>query len=346
MRKTSKKSILNAILALINVVLVIIFWSYNYDNVSIEQILVWSRISLCMLAVNLVFWKKLTGTLLCPYIVLMVTVAVFCSGQVYAWALGWTEVEYIFRNLLGANSNASILFSLHYTLNSINFMHLGACLIVNDVGDIKKLRVENNILLMQSFVATAKILICISAGPFILKSVHQLINGFLYGYSGTYADDELTKTRFGFLITTLSNYFMPSMIILLADRIYNKKNHIPILLLCIISIIPTFYSGGRSPGVMLLLAVFMTYVIFKSNDLKVSTIAKYGVLGYFGLVITAMISDIRKYSGKNLETYIDAFFEHFSSAIQSILFELGWSFSSVVYTSSIVPETYSYRYGL
>lgn len=333
------------ILSILNLVFLGSLVFTNFDLATLDEVLLYSKLGVMCLIINLIVWKAHNHRILCPYVFFYLALAVFCLGQSYAWGLGLLDGE---RNLLYSNPYGSLLYSIVYSINALNLINFGACIVTTGsvrVDNTVHLQEDDNENKLKAFSLAAKIIFYISIVPFIIKSFLQVATAYVYGY-GDATDDILGNSSVGYIIQLIANMFMPALVVLLGEKLILKRNDKFLLIICIISTFPTFYTGGRSPGVMMILAIFSTYILFKQDKIKWTSIIFYLVMGYIALVIISTIKDFRYISGKTVSSFFKLFGDHFVDAVKSILYELGWNLSSLVYTKNVVPSYYNYKYGL
>lgn len=289
---------------------------------------------------NLILWKICFKTFFSPYIIIFIISVIFCFGQPLAWGIGFFEGD---RNLINYDIS-DLVYCVNYTICSLNLMHFGA--MISLMSSKRKTKTNNvsDLKLSVILLRIGKIGVAISIIPFIVKYASSLVLTFRYGYAG--GEEHIPD---GFILNSLyflSNYFMPSMILLLISKLLCGKKIKNILIPIILSIVLMLYCGGRSPVAMAIVAIIYAFISFKKQKVRLKTIILLFILGYFIIVLFNTIMIIRNDVNNSLSYYLSSFGENFYSAPLSLLYELGWNFSSLLFTRFYVPRSFGFRYGL
>ena len=317
----------------------------NYKSIGIKNALVVaSLICLVSVVIELILWKNLTHEFFSPYTVFFIVLFIFCCGQSVGWLLNidmgpkdmWNRVDHgITKDLL--------LRGLLYSSISISYFHLGAIIATKcDRRNIKYSK-YNEIIVRKVFKYTAKHILIICIPAFIINSYTNIIQ-VKTGYENLYSYLESSSIIYR-VIDILSNYYEPCLLMLLIayskDRIKRKV----IIFAMLIDVIISLYIGGRSGAVMSLLAIVLAYHYFIKpfNGKKVIVAI---TTGYFGIAFLNTIAKFRNLSNKNVVDLFNMFIMSFSNVIGQFIGELGWSITSICWTMTLVPKSYSFRYGL
>lgn len=312
---------------------------------SVETSLVLAS-SLCIFAmcVNIISWKYLTGELLCPYIVFLLVLFIFCCGQSIGWFTGinmgpkdmWDRVDHGMTKEL-------LLRGLCYSSQGISFFHLGAIIACKSHDNYVKENVFESDRVETAYRNLGKLLLLISIPAFLVKTYEAIITVMQGGYSAIYSY-RINSSTFMQICNILGNYYQPCLLLLLIAYRNNAKYRKCIITAMIFDVIANLYIGGRSSAVMVMLAIILAYHYFvQSFNRKQISIGIVG--GYLGIAVLNAVADIRGSSGRGFLDVITALRTSFTNVIGEFIGELGWSITSICWTMELVP-TYGLRHGM
>ena len=304
---------------------------------------VMSWLGLPVLAAVIVSWRTLRRETVCPYIFFFLAMFLFCYGQSFGWMFG---IDMGPRDLWNRTENgldrATVLKAMCYTLPAMTAFHIGA---VMAVGDREKLRTpENNRLTIRTYQRIARVLLIIVIPAFLASTYSKLGAARAGGYGAIYVY-QAERSTFSGILTQLGNYYQPCMLLMLvAHRDKTRVRNI-IIALMLVDVAADLYIGGRSPAVMTLMGILLTWHIFV-RPIRFRQLLILLVIGYVLMTLMTVISSKRGEANRSLLDYLTALAEPGNSSLLAIVGELGWSMTSTAWTMLLVPGEYAFRFGL
>lgn len=300
---------------------------------------------ICFLSflVEMLLWNYLSKELLCPYIVFLSVLFVFCCGQSIGWALGIDlgGQDLWFRHDFGMD-HAWLIKGLAYSMLSVSCFHAGA--IINYGGE----QIRNNlwrsedVIEAYNLIAKPLLLLCIPAFVVnILQTVLAVATGGYAAYYEVLESRSAIFTLFGYI----DDYYEPCLLLLLIANRDKKQTKFIIIGFMLFEAICQLYIGGRSGAVMTVLGIVLAIHYFVRPFSSID-IVRLGTLGYIGLALLNAIEKTRNTIGKGIGDVLNAIGISFFDAIGHFVGELGWSMSSTIWTMMLVPKTSDYRHGV
>ena len=287
-------------------------------------------------------WKYLAEELLCPYIIFLTVLFVFCCGQSIGWTLG---IDLGGQNLWNRHDfgmdHAWLIKGLTYSMLSVSCFHMGA--IMNYGGDRNRRNAwdSENIIIAYKAIAKPLLLLCIPA--FVANIMQTVVAVAAGGYAAYYTVLE-SRSVFLTALGYIDDYYEPCLLLLLIAYREKREYRLFIIGLMLIETICQLYIGGRSGAVMTVLGIVLAIHYFVKPFSRKNVI-KFGALGYVGLALLNAIEETRNIIGREIEDIIAVIGTSFFDTIGHFVGELGWSMSSTVWTMMLVPSSAPYRYG-
>lgn len=290
--------------------------------------------------ITVVGWKKLTGEILCPYILLYLTMFVFCYGQCVGWVLN-LEMP---KDLLLRHHWKDIVNAQGYTLLGMLAFNIGAVFIYSKKRIISRANRFKNYVTkyVLSCKDVGKILFIVSAPIYCIIELLILYNVYNYGYLGYYRVIQ-SESQFIVFLVLISDYFVPSLLLLIIGNRKNPRIVKTILGVFVLIILLELYIGGRSSAVMLALTILLIYH-YMVRPINKKQFLALCVACYMGIIILNITADIRTESSRSV-TDVVAGSEESYEPVSALLGELGWSMSSLIYTMEYVPGIWPFRLG-
>lgn len=246
----------------------------------------------------------------------------------------------------GFNMNANLIFDVekYATFNAIvksfDFYYISQIvliigIIISSIFYIPKKSSKKNI--ENNYSRIAFFLFIIGIIPRLYIDISQLIGGITSGYSGVYS------LIFPQILQTFAFLCDASMIFYLFIIDDNKKKF---LFLCV-----TLYkllmmmTGARQEKIVFLLMWFFIYY-FLIKKVKVTTILKLVVVGYYGLSFIYSIGNLRVSDSINLVEVISNVFIPNNKMIGNLLAEFGSAFNTLAVTVYKTPQVIKYGHGV
>jgi len=312
----------------------------------------------CILFVIIVFWSLLSWTILTkslfsPYILFLVSAALFNGGHVFLEVLNINPLGILSNNF----STDTTLQTIFLVTLSISSLHLGALLSTATVKPITVKSANNPLELSLTAKLTNElpkklfasqdirkvgwILLSISFVPTLLLLRTGVEAVATSGYVALY---EANASQGG-AILILSGFMIPSILFLLAGSQQAPfSRRLSILLVFIYSIIYNFL-GQRTNGILPLVSVaWLWHHVIRPLPKKI-----FLPIAFFtAFVISPLIGEIRGGSGLarfSLSSIIEKFIS-LENPISRTLFEFGSTMQTIAYTIELVPNSKDFNMGV
>lgn len=347
MRNTStSKFHLTSVIILLSVfnLFLTLYFSSGNRNYTPQEIRVISWIAIVEVLITLVLWKKMTGELLSPFLVVFFSTVFFSMGQIFGWGLGLNMGDHDLQTYIPEIGMHYVGESLVYTLDGIILFLLGATISYTGTHRVGLMTEdsEKNEIDKEAIKIVSTILLIISIPAFLINSRNVLSAVRVGGYSEMYTELNSYSQMEQFL-PLLSGWLPIALLMKYAIYCKSKRDYTYISLVGLgIYIFFNLFLGGRSGVVMIVLA-FLTTKHFLGTPFTKKTVIPCVIIGYFGIGLLDAIRRIRMLAGRGLFDVLSAF--DASSVVGSIIGEIGWSMSSLAWTMRLISEGEPFRYG-
>lgn len=314
---------------------------FNADDALLNA----SKIAVFSIILNIILWRRLSKEWLSPYMIFLIVMFLFSCGQSIGWVLNlnmgdkdlWGRVDHGLTRELLTNG-------LCYSILGITAFQLGAVVFYNpELYKINQKRYTADEVTC-TFQKVGKILILFAVPAFIAQTVQLAISVMNGGYH-SYYETILSRSAFGTLLTRLSDFYEPVLLVLLVGYRKEKNKVILIVFLLFIDIIASLYIGGRSGAVMIALGVILALHYFV-KPIKGKMVVFYSAIGYLGIAVLNTIANIRNVIDKSFSTFIISFLYSLQNVIGDFIGELGWTMTSTCWTMNLTESQYPFRYGM
>lgn len=317
-----------------------------YPNLSVSDygMKVLGILGFVQLVYSIYSWKKITGTMLAPYIVFLVSAYTFTFGQSLLFVFDKVSPE---RDLMNLFNSSEIMPAQYLTLVFLGFFHIGglfSCnynnkyVVLNKPYSLYEKDCINN--QKNGIRKVGKLFLLISTFPYIIERISIFFIVLTTGYGGLY-EQEIKIGIFN-IINILSQYFLPGILCFLLIEESKKKRNFYILLL-IFEIVFWMYVGGRSTGVIVTSIVIM-YYHFYIKKIRFKQAAILAVSGFFFVSLLGIIAETRSDVNATIkESLIQNMGQ--GEAFYSAISEMGGSMYPMITTMELVPTHYEYKYG-
>lgn len=335
--------LLTVILIVFQLIVISIAKNIGYSSVDSAVIIV-SWLSVISIIVELGIWKKLTGELFSPYGLFFIVLYIFTLGQTIGWTLGIDLGTRDWWNRIDHGMNHRLIFDgVIYSILSVSVFLFGSIFGEKISSNYKKEYKGNSTATLSAFNKIGKVFLLISIPAFILQTYYNFSTVISYGYASIYTE-QVGSTTFRTIVSILSNFYQPSLLLLLISNRDKKNTRRIIILFMLIDVLIDLFVGGRSGAVLTILGILLAYHYFIKPINKKNML--YGAVGgYIGIAILNCIATIRNIPNKSLSTFFTALGSSFSNVIGSFIGELGWNLSSICWTMNLVPSQYAFRHG-
>ena len=311
--------------------------STNYPEKALK---ISSWIAVGSLTIELFLWKKSSGELFSPYVFFFIVAFAFCCGQSIGWIF---ELDMGPKDMWNRSDHGITKYllceGLLYSTIGLSAFHLGA-LIVNNTfhKEIIKYKAED---VVATYKQIGKLMILIVIPAFFAKMLMNIITVSSGGYGAIYTRNTSYITT---LISIISDYYQPCLLILLIAYKENYLYRRTIIAMMLVDVIAALYIGGRSGAVMSILGIILAYHSYIKRLTIKGLLILLG-LGYVIVIILDIVAVTRGESGRTIGDIFVSASHSDSSVIGSFIGELGWSITSVCWTMELVPSLSDYRYG-
>lgn len=290
-------------------------------------------------------WARITGTVITPYVIFLISAYTFTFGQSILYVFGKVSPD---RDLTDMFFATSIMPAQYLTLIFLNFFHIGGILSCRRsivVGESytfmtywEKCNRQNQVIGIRKI---GILFLCISIIPYIVERATLFFVVLTTGYSGIYMQEE--KIGLSNIVTILSQYFIPGVLCLLLVEASKSKRKLYVALLAMEACFWLF-TGGRSNGVIISSILLMYFhICVKPIRLKQAIIV--AVAGFFFVSLLGVISETRSDSNADITEAVSKSFSN-SNAFYSAISEMGGSMYPMIATMELVPDKYDFKHGL
>lgn len=289
-------------------------------------------------------WSKITGSVINPYVVFLVSAYVFTFGQSILFVFGKVTPDRDLTSLFSANV---IMPAQYLTLLFLNFFQIGGILSCkkkrNNANPNQNLsfgKVQNTHNQIIGIRRIGVFFLCLSIIPYIVERVVLLQVVLSTGYSGLYLQD--AKIGFSNILSILSQYYVPGLLCLLLTETSKKRKRIIITALLLEACFWLF-TGGRSNGVIIISILIMYYHICV-HPIRFKQAIVVAITGFFFISLLGVISETRSDPNADVAEAISESFGS-SNAFYSAISEMGGSMYPMITTMELVPDKYAYKHG-
>lgn len=312
----------------------------TYNNTPSSSVMILSIMGLITLFFVLYTWSIIHKEIISPYILLFVTMYLYCYGQSICWILGIAD---FYKDLVLRETQLFIVQSQSYTLMFLCIFHLGA-LIVTRINDNKKVldsrRIELN---NNALYKTGLLFLIISMPAFLINLFTSIKLVISYGYGGIY-HNRIDYPKIIDIFLYAGKYFEPSLICIFISKYKEKKIRKIVTIMLCLNMLTYLYIGGRSGIVVIALCILcIWHYLIKPINIKIGSII--AISGYIFAGILNAVAVIRSQSGRTLYTVIETFLESGTNILGDFIGEIGWSLTSIGYTMKFVPYNEPFRQG-
>lgn len=346
----SRKKLYSSVIMMVIIAIQYFFTYYvqsNAGDMSVDSRLVMiSTVCLVAFVLELIIWRWMSGELFSPYFVFFLVLFIFSCGQSIGWATGIDIGDKDLWNRIDHGLNRSLLTNgLSYSMLAISFFHLGAIFSAKNLPYYHNPSKWDRGTVLKAFDEIGRIMLIICIPAFIAKTAQDVLAVASGGY-GSYYIVNASRGAFMSLISIISDYYQPCMLILLISNRKNRRRRLLIVGAMMIDVIFSLYIGGRSGAVMTLLGILLAYHYFvRPFTAKETIIGAAG--GYVGIAFLNGLATIRGSAGRGVTDFVNVLGTSFSNVIGSFIGELGWTLTSICWTMDLVSSSQpSLRYGM
>lgn len=344
--KNKKMSIL--IMTILFIINSIVSYNAMHDYFSLDlnngkssnAVIILSWLGVITILFALYTWNKTHHELISPYMILFLTMYLYCYGQSICWILGIYD---FYKDLVLRESQYFIVQSMAYTLPFITLFHLMALIIPEKIITLDN--VENQFVEYdnKALFKVGLLFAVISTPAFLINLYTSVKLVISYGYDGIYYYKPIYSRLINILLYA-SEYFEPAVICIMVAKYKNKLIRNTTLALFCLNILASLYIGGRSGAVVPLLCIIcIWHYIIKKINIKQGLIL-IG-LAYIFVGILNAVAVVRNQAGHGFSEILNVFYSSGTNIISNFVGEIGWSLTSVGYTMEFVPSLEPFRYG-
>lgn len=309
-----------------------------------STIIVLSWVSIIALILLFYSWRAFSNELLSTYTVFLLVLYLFTCGQCIGWALGLNMGN---NDLMALNQNGIscklIIDGIYYSVIGITVFHIGA-LFNSKLNSVRTQSVVfSSTQVVGSFKRIGKNLLFICIPAFIAIVIQNVMSVSAHGYLGYY-QTAATRSTLMIIVDILADFYQPCLLILLIGYRNSKVLRRIIILAMMLDVVVSLYIGARSAAVMAFIGIIVAYHYFVS-PLKLKHTIIGTIVGYFGLSLLSIVSAIRLKASRTLLEMFAAVFSN-TNVIGNMLGEIGGTMATLTRTMYLVPDHYSFRYGM
>lgn len=320
-KKTIKFLLLYTLIAFLEVTF-LFFIENEYHSIAFLSIL-----QLILNMITLIITFKRNSMYGCIFLIFS---WIFHCGQLIIKGYDF-NVQIIFDVIKYASFGAIVKSFQYYYISQI-FLVFGI-LISNVILFSNK---KDKVIKEMNYKKVAFFLLIIGIIPRIYIDVTQLIGGISKGYSGVYS---LIVPQ---IVQTFAFFFDASMIFYLFT-VDNHKQKILFLFITIYKLL-MMMTGARQEKLVFLIMWFYTYY-FLIKEVKLITVIKLVIVGYFGISFIYSIGSLRVAESINLLEVISNTFIPNSKIFGELLAEFGSALNSLAITVYKIPYIIEYGFG-
>lgn len=322
------------ILLIISLISLFVGWGTSLPTLQSLSLMGW--ICLLQFLYSIISWVKKGNQLLSPYIIFLITLYIFSTGQSFLWALGLESN----RTLIGfyGVTIAEIFKAQIFTQIMLAFFQIGASTYMVKISMIRipkeKIDIDSTKLKKVGWI-----LFIVSVIPYFQTMITRLLLSLSQGYGALFEGEE--KVGFENIGGFISDYYIPSIICLFIAYRRNVYMRSFITFVLIINIIAILITGGRSNAVILIALLLIMYNYLVSKFKRKTFL--FGILGaFFLLQILAYVGSSRSELGRSTN-FNEVKFED-NAAVDAIA-EMGSTMFCLIKTQNLVPDKFDYKYG-
>lgn len=340
------------IISFIMIILLLVQFLFTIPNMSPEKVIdsertlkIASVICVFSFIIEMILWTKLTKEFFSPYMVFFLVLFMFTCGQSIGWSTGidMGDKDMWFRSDHGMSTKL-LTSGLCYSMMSVGFFHLGAIFCYSDSNRRNNKRIWDIEYVIKTYQYLGKLLLLIVIPAFIAKTTQDVLAVAAGGY-GAYYEVKQSSSKIMTIVSIISEFYQPCMLILLIANRENQQKRKLIVLCMLIDVISALYIGGRSGAVMTCLGILLSYHYFIKPFTKKQVLSVV-IISYIAMAILNSIAVIRGAANKSFSDFFSAISSSFTNVIGDFVGEIGWTITSICWTMSLVPSSYSFRYGM
>lgn len=312
----------------------------TYPNATSEGLKIMGVFGWGQIVLSIFSWKIITGKIFVPYIIFLIAAYTFCFGQSFLGVFDMIADE---RSLLRNCSESGIYKGQIYTLIFLASFHIGALLAYKsseNSGVDKSKEIEEYIIIKR----VGKFLVSIAFIPFVIDNIVNLIIVSTYGYGGLYGETG-DVIPFGFIVSFLSDYFVPGLLCLLLTSEPGSKSQKRIFVVFALIVVSIMYCGGRSQAVILITVSILYY----HNYVKPISKKGWMTLCVGGIIFMSFLTAVAHLRGGSRDNYFQNIVDYESDSnvnpALELISEMGSSMFPLIRTMAYVPQYEDYRYG-
>lgn len=307
------------------------FFSMSKITYTVESFRMLSVYTLLISILLIIIQVRFEGGIIKPFSIIFICFVLFQAGlpMLYGIDSAYTEwnIEFISLN--------NRIDGLKYTIHCFHAFSVGSIIGTQKNNktvnlDFKCLQNENLVRHVSHFLAITSGLIAIPLAMFVFSLSMR------YGY--TYI--KLDTMGFNNGLTNLARTLFPAAIFLSLVYARNKREKNISLFFIVFYGVLTTAAGGRTIGLAMFLALI--YYYYDSGDKK--TFSNYIKKNIF-LILAIVVLVFTIVAVKNFRTGRENEFG-LLRAIESVVKEMGFNFTSIGFTKIFVPEKVNFKYGL
>lgn len=290
---------------------------------------------------------KTHGTILKITILFSAMFILFMHGQVILYVFGLTTDGFLLSNKF---TPLEIIFGL-MVVNIFWAVFLMA--ITSTKTYVRLHNKKGNFEFEDNRLVKAGIIVMLCSLPFELYvNISKLFFAFSYGYASLYQDVALESISSGYKI--LSYFYLPGCFyILFGSKRGSKGEKLAWGLILIHAIIEMMIGYRASAMIPIIIILYSLHVKIsfsesrKQNRKTKKIIIRSCIIAMIVVVFVFPIVRLTRNSGGiTMEAFLQAFsFESYRGLFTTIN-DMGKSLQTVIYTCILIPEQYSYRYGV
>ncbi|MCQ6534397.1 O-antigen polysaccharide polymerase Wzy family protein [Bacillus mycoides] len=305
-----------------------------------DAVIIMSWLGVITLFFAVYTWKKKHNEIISPYIIFYFTLYIYCYGQSIPWIWGLTD---FYKDLVLRETQSFIVQAQAYTLPFLSLFHLFALLFSNGRKNLNGKTHENIGLDNKALFTTGVFFLVISTPAFLINLFTTVNLVISHGYSGIY-QYKPDYPKFIEILLYIGKFFESSLICILVSKRKNIKIRNLIIVIFLMNIIISLYTGSRNGAVVSLLAlVCVWHYIIKPINKKEGFILV--IVAYLFVGILNAVAVVRGEAGHGITDIIIVLFSKGFNIIGDFVGEVGWSLTSVGYTIQFIPNMEGFRYG-
>lgn len=340
------KSIFNYVVfcSLIIIVYYIIYFLIPIDSFKIQpsQFRFFGIISILNLVAVLVMWEKASKSAFNLFTIFLISFVLFNLGQIILYSIG--VYNYSGYNIFVHFTLEEIFKATLYTMICLNAFFIGAMFSINNKKENRNL-LKNTDIKLLTLDLLGKGIFVISIGPFLFQFYRLLSRASEIGYR-VYRESEISSAMANKIMGLFSSYFICALIILLVSSANSKKKFNLVSIILILHCISLFAIGERTEPTSILLFVIWLRTYYFGRNINKNAI-KVVLLGLILLIIFPAIMAVRNSGMVGISDVIRIITtEGILNSLTTSIANIGYSIFPLINTMTLVPEFYSYKFGL